>query len=340
MQHADALSRNPVVQEEAEEDDCFVHRVDIEEDWLIAAQSSDPSLKKIKEVLKQNPDTEEMKYIHKKYVLKQDRVYCNTPRRPLWVVPRGMRHELVRMAHGAVRHCAVGKTLDKLNEAYWFQGMRSYVDKFIKCCIPCLYAKRKAGKPEGLLNPIPKRKEPLHTLHVDHLGHFPKSPRRNDHLIVVVDGFTKLTFLRAVKSTNARLVIEYLRDLFATYGTPKIIITGQGSAFTSRSFKEFCDQNQIKHIKISVAAARANGQVERLNRAVLGALVTTTVDERRWDENIRDIQLAVNNTVNQSTKKTPSQLLLGYTPRSGEDMWLRDEVQETSRVIEDIVAVR
>jgi len=61
-------------------------------------------------------------------------------------------------------------------------------------------------------------KVPFETIHVDHLGPFPSSSRRNKHIIVVVDGFTKCVFLKAVRTRDTKLVIEFMRDLFCTYG--------------------------------------------------------------------------------------------------------------------------
>ena len=54
----------------------------------------------------------------------------------------------------------------------------------------------------------------------------------------------------------------------------------------------------------------------------------------------RKIQLAINNTRNQSIGKPSSQLLLGYIPQRVDDMWLRDKVPMTCRLTEDIVAAR
>jgi len=239
MMHADALSRNPIVGETTDEEDNFVVKSLDTDDWILSAQLTDPVVIKLQEILKRTPENGQEKFVHKRYALRQNRVYRITPHGLRWVVPRGLRHEIVRIAHESIGHCALEKTMTKLSEAYWFDGMRPYVEKYIRCCIPCLYAKRKTGKQEGFLHPIPKGREPLGILHVDHVGPFPKTPRRNEHLIAAVDGFTKFTFLRAVKSTNARLVIEYLRDIFETYGVPKVLVTDQGSAFTSKQFKEF-----------------------------------------------------------------------------------------------------
>jgi len=332
MRHVDALSRNPA-------DSVEVLRIETD-DWVLAGQLSDEQLQAIRTILTKPPVSTYDHHIYKNYALRDNRLYRTTAKGLLWVVPKGMRHEVVRTAHEEVGHSAVEKTLKKLSDTYWFPKMRPYIENFIKCCIPCLYAKRKSGKPECLLNPIPKGKEPLDTLHIDHLGPFPKSKLGNQHLIVAIDAFTKFSFLRAVKSTKTKPVIEYLRDIFASYGVPKVIISDQGTAFTANRFQEFCTQNHIKHLKTAVATPRANGQVERLNRNILNALLASTTDEDLWDAQVRRIQFAINNTINSSTNKTPSQLLLGYEPRGGEDSLLRDEVRATSRIIGDIIKLR
>jgi len=189
------------------------------------------------------------------------------------------------------------------------------------------------------LHPIPKSNIPLDTIHIDHLGPFPLSSKCNRYLIVVVDSFTKFVFLKAVKSTDTKSVIEFLRDLFATYEVPKTIITDRGAAFKV-TFGNFCDQNYIQHIKVAVTTPRANGQVERLNKSVMHGLLTTADEEKRWDQHIHDLQFAINNTVNQSTKTTPSQLLLGYIPRGGADAALKDEVQLTSSIVDNLLKER
>ena len=92
-------------------------------------------------------------------------------------------------------------------------------------------------------------------------------------------------------------------------------------------------------MKVAVATPRANGQGERLNQSVLNALLVVS-DESRWDENLRDIQLAINNTLNRSTGKTLSQLMLGYIPRGGEDATLREAVQLSLQEVVDLVKLR
>lgn len=180
----------------------------------------------------------------------------------------------------------------------------------------------------------------MRTFHIDHLGPFPKSKKGNIFLIVEINSFTKFAFLGSVKTTKTKCVVEYFKDIFATYGSPKVLVTDQGSSFTSKMFKSFCSQNNIKHVLNAVATPRANGQVERLNRTILGALMTCTLEQDLWDDHIRQVQFAINNTVSKSTGKTPSQLLLGYSPRGGTDTVLRDEISQIPSIIEDLIEVR
>ena len=307
---------------------------------MLSGQLTDEKVRRIHQILTKPPETDEEKDIYKNYALRDGRVYRITARGIQWVVPRGMRHQIVRAAHDDFGHFAVEKTLYRISEHYWFPRMRKYVEQYISCCIPCLYNKRTSGKKEGFLHPIKKTAEPLNTVHIDHLGPFPRSRKGNVYILAGIDAFTKFVFLRAVKSTKTKIVVEYFKDIFATYGVPKVVISDQGTAFTSSQFRAFCEQNQIRHVKNAVATPRANGQVERLNRTILASLLTSTLEEDRWDEQIRSLQFAINNVVNKSTGITASQLLLGYSPRNSTDMTLRDEVSQISSILTDLVTSR
>lgn len=341
LKHVDALSRNPpdITQQSKNNEVEFVLRVQ-QADWILSSQLMDEKLKEIQRVLSKAPTNEHEKQVYKNYALRDGRIYRITARGLLWVIPKGMRHEIVRISHDDFGHFAAEKTLKRICQHYWFPRMRQYVEKYISCCIACLISKRNSGKKEGHLHPIDKVAQPIRTIHVDHLGPFTKSKKGNEYLIVGVDAFTKFIFLKAVKSTKTKYVIDYFKDIFATYGSPRILISDQGSSFTAKKFKEFCVQNNIQHVLTAVATPRANGQVERLNKTVLNILLATTLEEERWDENVRAAQFSINNTVNKSTGRTPSKLLFGFEPRGGADILLREEVSKASTIIDDLMDER
>lgn len=219
--------------------------------------------------------------------------------------------------------------------------MRKYVEKYIKCCVLCLYSKRTGGKPEGYLYPIPKLLVPFHTIHVDHVGPFPRSKKGNLYLITAIDAFTKFCIPQAVKSTKARYVIDYLEVINGLYGTPRVLITDRRSAFISKVMQMFCQQRSVKHILTSVATPRANGQVERLNRVIKNALLSYSPEEEYWNKSLNKIQLSINSTISKTTGKTPTELLYGHrATMATEDLLLIEDIIEITPVIEDLVRLR
>jgi hypothetical protein len=179
----------------------------------------------------------------------------------------------------------------------------------------------------------------MHTIHIDHLGPFVTSARKNTHLILAIDGFTKFAFLKAVRNTSVGPVLTYLDEIFSMFGVAQRIVCDRGSCFTSKRFISYCQTLNIKVNHNATATPRANGQAERYNRTILSCLAASTDDERKWDETLRTIQWGLNTTVNKTTGKTPYELLLGYQPRQANDAFLSTEVCEVTRD-DDLPATR
>lgn len=180
---------------------------------------------------------------------------------------------------------------------------------------------------------------PFKTIHLDHLGPFPRSSLRNEHILVIEDAFTKFTVIRAVKSTATKHVIDVLNDVFSYSGTPSRMVTG--TAFTSHAFKIFCADNDIVPILNAVRTPRANGHAERVNRKLISMLRTTTTIDKRWDMSLRGLQWSLNTMTNDTTDKTPHALVFNYQPRDT----LRNKVvltlqSDESSCTTDVEAIR
>jgi hypothetical protein len=341
MAHVDALSRNSLQKEiNDHENEFYVHHMSInEDDWVLAAQLTDELCKHIHAVLSRQPEDNEDKRIHSEYVLKQNRIFKVTPTGERWVVPKTARSQIVFFHHDNVGHFGAEKTLELIKGKYWFPKMKKYVKRYVSCCLACMYNKEPTGKQPGFLHPIPKFDIPMHTIHIDHLGPFVTSARKNTHLILAIDGFTKFAFLKAVRNTSVGPVLTYLDEIFSMFGVAQRIVCDRGSCFTSKRFISYCQTLNIKVNHNATATPRANGQAERYNRTILSCLAASTDDERKWDETLRTIQWGLNTTVNKTTGKTPYELLLGYQPRQANDAFLSTEVCEVTRD-DDLPATR
>lgn len=311
MQHVDALSRNPLpIEDQNELEELEVFQITTN-DWLHTVQMTDPRLKHIKTIL--NTGEEDLKDFTNNYVLRDDRLYRRIGRKFRWVVPHGARWRICQMNHDEAGHFSLEKTLEKISADYWFPKMKRFIKKYVASCINCAYNKEMCGKKTGYLHPIPKTASIFHTLHIDHLGPFIKSKRGNTYILGVIDGFSKFIFVKAVRNTKSKTTVKTLEEIFSNFGCPKIIISDQGTSFTSNEFKVFLESLGIKHVLNAVATPRANGQIERYNRTILNSLAAMNhgLDEKDWDLNVQKLQWSLNNTLNKGIGKSPAEVVFG-----------------------------
>ncbi|XP_046976341.1 uncharacterized protein K02A2.6-like [Vanessa cardui] len=221
--------------------------------------------------------------------------------------------------------------------------MSRFVKKYVGACIECAYAKNNCATREGLLHPIAKVEIPFHSLHVDHLGPFVKSNRGFTYLLVIVDGFTKFCFLKPVRNTNTQNVVRVLEDIFSTFRNPDRLISDRGSCLTSHSFKRFCLDRGIKHVLNAVASPGSNGQVERYNRTILDSLKAFSIKhgEKEWDKNLGKIQRGLNNTIQKTIGRKPSEVMFGTSMNSEFNPMLNDATSNAnSSNNEDLDVIR
>lgn len=96
-------------------------------------------------------------------------------------------------------------------------------------------------------------------MNIDHLGPFVKSKRQNAYIIGISDPFSKFIIIKAVRDTKTKPVITFLNEMTSFFGLPMKIITDRGTTYTSTMFENYCDQNNIVHVKTAVRTPRANG---------------------------------------------------------------------------------
>lgn len=327
MSHVDALSRNPQPGEIDVTYDSVPSILRItQEDWLHSLQLNDPNIQRIRNLL----EDKEYAEVKKNYTVKNNKLFRVVNNELKWVVPKSARFQLCKLNHDDIGHFSLEKTFHKISKDFWFPKMKRFIKKYVQSCLECAYSKEPAGPKEGLLNPIHKVNKPFDTVHVDHLGPFVKSAKGNAYLLVLVDGYTKFCLLKPLRNLKSSLTIRALDDIFTTFGYPNRMISDQGSSFTSKDFKKFCDESKIKHVLNAVASPRANGQVERYNRTVLDALTAYTdkLGERHWDTMLGKLQWGLNNTLNKGIGKAPSEALFGIQLVSKGDNIFSDILNE------------
>ena len=180
--------------------------------------------------------------------------------------------------------------------------------------------KEKCGHQAGLLHPIPPGIRPFAVVHVDHEGPFVTTARKNTHILVATDEFTRFVFIRPVRRTGFAPVIKVLEDFILDFGAPIRFITDRGTYFTSRLFEEFCAQHGIRHTLNSPRHPEANGMVERTKNTLIPAIQASIRHAKGtdWDLRLKQVQRDLNSSSNQTTRKSPFELLFGFINRHDE----------------------
>jgi len=184
----------------------------------------------------------------------------------------------------------------------------------------CIIYNKKLGKKEGFLHQIDKGSEPLHTIHVDHLGPMDATSKHYKNIYAMVDSFSKFVWMYPTKTTGADEVLKKLQEWSDIFGNPARIVSDRGAAFTSSSFEEFVKEENIKHVWGTTGVPRGNGQIERVNRSILSIISKLSSEEPgRWYKFVPRVQMAINGTVHESTKRSPFELLIGIKMRCRPD---------------------
>ncbi|GFT21984.1 transposon Tf2-9 polyprotein [Trichonephila clavipes] len=223
--------------------------------------------------------------------------------RELIVTHKAMQAELIKLIHEN-GHFSVGKTEEIVKQEFFIPNLSNVVKKVIINCVPCILANKKTGKKEGFLNPISKESIPL-------------------------NAFTKFTWLYPVKTVSAESALEKLKQQQKTFGNPIRIISDRGSAFTSKLFNDYCDEENIQHLQIATGVPQGNGQVERIHRTLIPVLTKLSLDDStKWYKYVDRLQRILNSTISRSTKWTPFELLVGIKMRNKEDILIKDLLLE------------
>nr|GEX97698.1 transposon Ty3-I Gag-Pol polyprotein [Tanacetum cinerariifolium] len=109
------------------------------------------------------------------------------------------------------------------------------------------------------------------------IGPFPSS-RGNRYMLVAVDYLSKWVEAKALPTNDARVVVKFLKSLFARFGTPRAIISDRGTHFCNDKFAKVMSKYGVIHRLATSYHPQTSGQVEVSNRG-LKRILERTVEE-------------------------------------------------------------
>ena len=128
-------------------------------------------------------------------------------------------------------------------------------------------------------------------------------------LLVIVDYYSRFYEVEVMQSTTAEKIIDRLADTFCRHGLPNTIKSDNGPQFKSNEFREYCEQHNIIHQKVTAKWAQANGEVERQNRSLLKRLQIAQAENKPWRAELRRYLSAYRSIPHNTTGRSPAELL-------------------------------
>ncbi|GFV58650.1 uncharacterized protein K02A2.6 [Trichonephila clavipes] len=252
--NADFLSRLPKTSEELEvKDDITIFQMSQIEALPVTSKelrretSTDIELGPLLRALREGKDLqgEEAQYTIEDGCIMYGQRVC---------IPRKFRKNVLEELHaghlGIVKMKAIARSF-----VYW-KNIDNDIEEAAKNCVDC--ARYKADPPKSKVHYWEYPSMPWERIHVDFAG-----PIFEHTFFLIVDAHSKWLEVYPMKVPTTKKTIECLRDSFARFGLPRVLVSDNGSQFTSYEFQRFMHKNGVRHKTSAPFKPSSNGQAER-----------------------------------------------------------------------------
>ncbi|KAJ4746577.1 hypothetical protein LUZ62_080982 [Rhynchospora pubera] len=141
----------------------------------------------------------------------------------------------------------------------------------------------------------------------------PPSAKGHRYILAATDYFSKWAEAEAYKEIRAEDVVRFFKKhVLYRFGTPRRIISDNGTAFKSIKVYHFARQHKIDWRYSSIYNPRANGLAEAFNKTLvrlLRKMIGKTY--REWHEKLPEALWAYRTTERTPTQSTPYSLVFG-----------------------------
>ncbi|KNC28095.1 hypothetical protein FF38_10582 [Lucilia cuprina] len=162
---------------------------------------------------------------------------------------------------------------------YW-PNMDADIEAVAKDCNDCA---RVANKPKKYTDhhwEYPKG--PWERVHIDYAG-----PFEGMMLLIITDAYSKWLDVKITKSITAEATIALVDEVFANYGVPAMVVSDNGTNFSSEEFNKYLTAVGVRYHKYTAPYhPSTNGQAERSVQTVKNTLKAMCTSKRTLQQNL------------------------------------------------------
>ena len=301
-------------------------------DQILAGQSQDPQMIKLKEEIEKGKKAE--------FQIRDDGMIVKGQR---MCVPEyaELKRDIMEEAHSSAyaMHPGSTKMYRTLKEHYWWNGMKKEIANFVSRCLTCQQVKAEHQKPAGKIQllPIPVWKWEMITM--DFVTGLPRTQRQHDAIWVIVDRLTKSAHFLPINVEDSleKLAQLYVDEIVRLHGVPVSIVSDRDPRFTSRFWPSLQTTLGTRLHFSTAFHPQTDGQSERTIQTLEDMLRACVMEFKgSWDTHLALMEFAYNNIYQTSIEMAPFEALYGRKCRTPV-CW--DEVGERRLVGPELVQI-
>ncbi len=170
------------------------------------------------------------------------------------IIPLPGRKQILAELHQA--HPGICRMKSLARGYVWWPGIDKDLEAVVKNCDTCQSHRR--SPPLAPIHPWQWPEVPWSRIHIDFAG-----PFMGGMYLIVVDAHSKWLEVHLMPSTTSTATIDKLRQIFSTFGLPKVLVSDNASVFASHEFETFMTENGISHIRVAPYHPASKGLAER-----------------------------------------------------------------------------
>ena len=232
------------------------------------------------------------------------------------------KYSLIARVHNShVGHFGITRTIERLFaliererviDDEW-ADIRAHVTMFIRKCPAC-------QKMSHLKVPIHTHAfttanyQPMAVLAMDTIGPLPRDKDGNEHLLVIIDCFTRWLELFPIPDLTATTAARCLLQHFGRFGAPNTLKHDGGTQFVNEIITQFLQLLRTDERVTLAYSKQENTIVERSNKEVLRHLIAIVNDTKMkdsWSQDLPFVQRIYNASRNEHLGASPAQILFG-----------------------------
>lgn len=160
------------------------------------------------------------------------------------------------------------KTAILVRDTYFWPSINKDVRKFVECCRVFQLDKGRSQN-IGLYTPLPVPKNRWEDVSMDFVLGLPRTQRKHDSLMVVVDRFSKMAhFITCKKTSDAtKVLFLFFKEVVRLHGFQRSIISDRDTRFLGLFWRTLWKKMGSKMLYSSTYHPQTNGKTEVVSRS-------------------------------------------------------------------------